>query len=305
MARITKDAVVFHRESGDIISTTPLKSNEKITISKTRDLTPTQKRIINNQDDMKLFNDDNGGFVTMYYVSNELLFNKLELDLASVSRVIYLATYLDYQDNILVMNGGASSGKTKIPMTRKDMAYVLGLGDTAFKKFLKDIKDNGLLIEEDGLYKLNNECFNKGSVDKKHKKNKSYTRIYIGTVRELYGGCKPTQHKTLSYIFRLIPKIHYDTNTICNNPNDEIPSHINLTEVCEFLGVRQDNSTKLIKELTKFHIFKNDIKYNLLAYITVRTDGMIKGYFAVNPYILYGGNNYEEVKSLIGKLFFQ
>lgn len=41
------------------------------------------------------------------------------------------------------MNGGANSGKAKTSMTRKDMKYVLGLRDTAFKKFLKDIRYNG------------------------------------------------------------------------------------------------------------------------------------------------------------------
>lgn len=199
------------------------------------------------------------------------------------------------------MNGGASSGNAKTPMKRKEMQLVLKLGDTAFKKFLKDVNDNNLLIEEDGLYKLNRDYFSKGKVDK----NKAYTRIYVNTVRELYEGCKPTQHKTLSYIFRLIPKIHYDTNTICHNSSDEVPEHMNLKEICEFLGVNSDNSTRLKKDLTKFHIFKNEMKYNLLAYITVEIDGTIKGYFAVNPMVVYGGSNYEEVKNLIGKLFFK
>lgn len=105
----------------------------------------------------------------------------------------------------------------------------------------------------------------------------------------MYEGCKPTQHKTLAYIFRLIPKIHYDTNTICHNSSDEEFGHINLKEIYEFLGVHSDNSTRLKKDLTKFHIYKNDIKYNLLAYITVEIYGTIKGYFAVNPYLIYGG----------------
>ena len=39
-----------------------------------------------------------GGFVTMYYVKNKLLFNEVDIMPASVSRLIYLATYLDYND---------------------------------------------------------------------------------------------------------------------------------------------------------------------------------------------------------------
>ncbi|MGL6105528.1 hypothetical protein [Romboutsia sp.] len=301
MSKIVKYALEIDEEGGPISNPIPMKENEVIDIQNRRNMrTPKQLRMAKNKSDMQLFNEDNGGFVAMYYVKNELLFNELEIDLASVGRVIYLATYLDYDKNVLVMNGGINSGKAKTPMIRKDMQYILGLGDTAFKKFLKDVKDNGLLMEENGLYKVNTEYFNKGKVDKK----KSYTRIYIDTVRELYKGCKSTQHKTLAYVFRLIPKIHYDTNTICHNPSEEIPIHLNLTEISEFLGVRQDNSSKLMKELTKFYIFKNDIKYNLLAYITVTKDGATKGYFAVNPYILYGGSNYEQVKDLIGKLFF-
>lgn len=303
MSKIDRYALVIDEEGCPLGNAIPMKSNEKVVISNTRDLTPAQKRIINQKDDMKLFNDDNGGFVTMYYVKNELLFNKLELDLASVSRVIYLATYLDY-DGTLVMNGGASSGKAKEPMTRKNMQYVLGLSEATFNRFLKDVKDNNLLTEENSLYKLNIEYFNKGKVDKK----KSFTRIYVDTVRELYEGCKTSQHKTLAYVFRLIPKVHYDTNTICNNPSDETPEHMTFKETAEFVGIdisTKQNINKFKKSLYSLSFEKNGQRHYLFKGIIVEGKDGNKDYFAVNPYIYYGGSNYEEVKNLIGKLFFK
>lgn len=80
MSKIDRYVIVVDKEGYQIGNEIPMKSNEVVNIEKrSKVLTPTQKRIINNKEDMKLFNDDNGGFVAIYYVKNELLFNELEL----------------------------------------------------------------------------------------------------------------------------------------------------------------------------------------------------------------------------------
>ena len=88
---------------GEILSQEPIAEGETYLIQdKKRELTPQQIRYLNETEEMKQFNNEMGGFIFMYY--NKLLYDKeLDLDMGNVSRVIYLATYIDY-NNILVLN---------------------------------------------------------------------------------------------------------------------------------------------------------------------------------------------------------
>ena len=98
-----------------------IKPNETIKVIK--DLTPQQIAIINQKDELKEHCKQLGGFIHVCYVKNELLFNEFNLKLATVARLIYLATYVSYNciegdENVLVRQGQGNQIKY---MTRKDM----------------------------------------------------------------------------------------------------------------------------------------------------------------------------------------
>ena len=111
--------VRIDRETGKRLSETPVKRNETFKIvNKGRDLTPQQVRYLNEQEEIKQFNNEMGGFIVLYY--NNVLYNdKLNLDLATVSRVIYLATFMEYNSNKLVLNGGYASGQKNSSYDKK------------------------------------------------------------------------------------------------------------------------------------------------------------------------------------------
>ena len=86
-------------EEGNITSWGLKAKNEEVIIEKKRrELTEQQKKVITNNKDLNELSKKLGGFITMYYVKNELLFNKVNISPASISRLIYIATYLDYND---------------------------------------------------------------------------------------------------------------------------------------------------------------------------------------------------------------
>ncbi|MGL5713508.1 MAG: hypothetical protein ACRCX2_10855 [Paraclostridium sp.] len=277
-------------------------------IRKRRVLTDCQKSIINKNNELKEYSQQLGGYVNMHYVRKELLLNKLNIDRADISRIIYLSTFIDYNDreeNLLCKKGLYNKLE---PMTKRDIKYVLKLKDTAFYSFIKEMKRLNLLFEANEKYYLSSEYFNKGKVDFK---NKEYTRVFIYPTRYLYESCKPIKHKQLSYIFQLVPFMNYETNIICSNPGETDfykLEKLNLIQICKLLGVSTENKQtmyKLKNDLLKFYIEINGNKYYFLSYINVQNGFGIKDYFAINPNVIWGGNNTSEIKELIKLMFFK
>ena len=112
------------------------------TIKVVKEITPQQKVFLSNKNELTQHNKKLGGFIQVCYVKNQLLFNDLNLNKATISRFLYLATYIDYNDreeNVLVKY--TKNNKIEY-MSKRDMKYLLNLGDTAFKSFYKEIKEN-------------------------------------------------------------------------------------------------------------------------------------------------------------------
>lgn len=270
-------------------------------------LTPKQKHIINRTNELKKYSQSLGGYVNMHYVRNELLLNKLNIDRANITRLIYLSTYIDYNDreeNLLCKKGLYNKLE---PMNKRDLQYILKLKDTAFYSFIKEVKELNLLFESNDKYYLNPEYFNKGKVNFG---NKEYTRIFIYPTRFLYENCKPIRHKQLSYIFQLIPFMNYETNLICSNPGETDfykLDKLNLTQICEILGTSTEKKSmhKLKNDILKFYVEIDGNKYYFLSYINVQNGFGIKDYFAINPNVVWGGNDIEVIKDLVKLMFFK
>lgn len=232
----------------------PTREDVEIT-KKKPELTPKQKAFLRelnrkNGESKEVFEHGLGGFINMYYVKNSVLYENTNLKTVNICRVLYLATYIDWntgQENLLIKPG---QFKINYPMTKNEMQALLGLTKNPFYEFLNDVKNNGLMYEVEGKFYMNPDYFNKGKANKE----KEYTRLYINTVRNLYAQCKPRQHKQLSYLFKLIPKTHYLTNIIVHNPEEKDSlklKYMDMIDICNFLNVNNtgNNSSKLKKEL--------------------------------------------------------
>lgn len=286
---ITNEYKIINTGTGET-NTVYLKENEQFHIKKV--VTEKEKTIINNKDELKRTNKLLGGFIRVMYVENELLFNRIGLDSSNVARVLYLATYMDYENR----NDGLLVKKVKrqpVPMTRKDLFEVMKLGNTPFKAFLSAMKKAGLLIEKEKLFYLNTKYFGKGEVNKKE----TYTRLYIDTTKTLYEGCTSRQHKQLGYILQLIPYASYDLNML-----EHEGKRLSIENMCELLGLSTErkSTSKLHNELKKF-TFKLDGKEYYLFGMVVTND--FTGY-CINPLASYRGNDIREMKTIIKLMLF-
>ena len=291
-------------ETGEIISQEPIAEGETYRIQdKSKELTPKQIRYINEQDDIKLFNSEMGGFIVLYY-NNILYNNKLNLDLATISRCIYLATYMDFNTNVLVLNGGYASGQKITPMTKKDIKEVMKLSKGGFCEFFNNIIDNKILIQnEDKTFTMNKKYFTK-SKDIDYKQD--FTRVYVDTIRELYQNTNTRQHKTLAYAFKLLPKMDSQTNIICHNPNDRYKESekMSLKDIGEFLGIdtEKKNLDKFKKNLYKIIIYRNGRKYYIFKRVIIESGAGQNDYFVINPMLFYSGNEYQKATKTIQSL---
>lgn len=252
-----------------------------------------EKAIINNKDELRRSNNRLGGFIEIMYVEKELLFNKLGLDSSDVARVLYLATYMDYEnrnDGLLVKR--IENNKLNL-MTRKDLFKEMKLSDKAFRTFINTIKEAGLLREEEGLFYMNTDYFKKGKVSKKE----TYTRLYIDTTRKLYEGCTARQHKQLGYILQLIPFASYDLNILENEGK-----RLSIEEICQLVGLSTERKTtsKMHRELKKFTVKNEGKEYYLFGTIDVNN---ITGY-CINPLVSYRGSDMGEKRAIIKLMLF-
>ena len=301
--------VITFDSNDNVVNDFMINENEEVQIvKKKRELTDSQIKILQLKKDKEEWNKELGGFVTMYYIKNELLFSNLDLEIANISRIIYLATYMDYassQSNMLVKYGQYNKIEA---LNRDDIRKLLNLSDKALRLFLNNVKENNLLFEDNKKFYVNSEYFTKGDV---HFNSSEYTRLYINTVRDLFERTTPRQHKQLSYIFQLIPKLHYETNILCHNPHETDLSQVrkmNLKDIAVWLNVNTDdnkNTTRLKKDLLKYYLMRNGEKHYALKYVIVQSSTGIIDYFVVNPEIVWAGNNIEQVKEIVQLQFFQ
>ena len=299
-----KRIVAVDADTGEIFGNALLGKNEEIVLDVKKKITDKQKNFLNNKNEFKSLCNHLGGYVHMIYCKNDVLFNKINIDKANISRIIYLATYLDYNnrnEGQLVIN---KQYNKVVPMDRITVKSVLKLSDRAFAYFLKDVKENNLLYEKDKKYYINTEYFNKGNINGLPKDN-SYCRLFVTTIQDLYDISPTSKHKVLANVFQLIPYIHYSSNILCHNPNcneaEILP--MSLEDIGKKLNISEDkgNLSKFKRELESFKINIDGRDCRIFKHVRL-TDG---NFFVVNPYVIYSGDNVEQLREIMDTYFFR
>lgn len=298
-----KILILANKDDSEILDVVEVSEDEDVCYKKIKKLTPKQQLMINNRN---LLKKSCSNFVQMFYVNSTLLFNDKNISRANISRLIYLATYIDYNDrnsNLLVKYG---RHKKMRALTRNEIKVLLKLSKSTFEAFLKEMKDNRLIIEASNQFFINEKYFSKG----KRRDDDNYTRVFIKTTRFIYENCSTRQHKTLSYIYQLIPYMNYELNILCKNPLEKDFDRIKkLTckEICKLLSISTNNKTMFSfrESLKNFYINVNGKKYYLISYVKVTNSYGIKDYFVINPLCFWRGNNLTESKKVLSSLFFE
>ena len=100
-----------------------------------------------------------GNFYWLFYEMKEKLFsNTISGD--NITRVIYLATYMDYKDNKLKYDNNVNIHK-------KDLMTLLNVKERKYYKFIKECTDANILnIENDETVTMSFKYFGKGKIKK-------------------------------------------------------------------------------------------------------------------------------------------
>ena len=242
-----------------------------------------------------------GGFVKVLYYNNEILYgNELGLSKATVTRLLMLSTYLDY-DNCLVLEIPKTKKQAKDVeyMKRKDIQEVLGLSKNAFDTFMKEITKANILIKEDKKYKLSSDYFYRGETSK----DVYFSRMYVDTVRELYVNTSTRKHSTLSYVFQLMPFVHWKTNILVKDrmSNIENMEHLNMYDICELLGLETDKKAVsfMKKELLSFRVVRDGKELYLFNYLKVGGAKGSKESFVINPLVYNAMSDFNDFKQVM------
>ena len=300
----------FDTVTGEVFEERILKSNEQVKV--TRNLTSEQRKYNKNKWDVEAMTRSQHGFVWVFYFNNELLFTSDTLSKANVARLMMLATYMNYE-NALVLDDTVNEKVIKFKgaveyMNKKDIQRVLNLTNGTFKQFYKEVTEARILIEADGRYSLSNEHFYKGEINSKRKAvNGKYTRMYVKTVRQIYSSMRTSKHTLLSYVFQLIPCIHYSTNFLCKDMVSPYKSidYMNIEDICNYLGLStdKDNMRKMKKELMSIHVECNGRMAHLINEVIYSSSTSSKQRFVFNPHVVTSISQKEEINQIMQSLF--
>lgn len=239
---------------------------------------------------------DYGSFVWNVYSINQKSFPQLKA--SNITRLMFLSTYVTYDGYLMY-------GK-KMNMNKANMFELLGLSDREYRAFYKDMIDNSILYEKDDKIFINAEMFGKGKLSKKYitkfaSQEKYITRLYIDGVRSLYKKSTPRSHKTLSYLFQVLPYVNRQYNIVCFNPLEECLEDIqgmSLGQFCEIIGYSSHNSGQLFKYLFEPQFIIDGQVKTAMRYVVDKSLAKETYSMYINPRVYYAGNSWKQVEVL-------
>lgn len=292
---LKEHTVVRFDSEGNIVSSDLIGEYDSVKYVKPPKENEKDFRVLKkNKEKMGKLTEELGGFYMLYY--NDSLFDN-RIDVKHICRIIFLATFLEYDTNRLVKR----DGRINKPLTEKDIKKELRLDKKTYKSFKDEMLNNNIMtIDENGIY-LSTNYFKKGNVIQD---GRNFSRVYVNTVRELYHQISGRQHKTLSHLFRLLPYCDYEYNTISTKPNTEEALDTTLTkeDIAELLNLDLEAYKKLERSLMDLKITLRGDTYYVMGSVTFGRGRDKKHFYVVNPLIYNSGSSFESLHSIWAKL---
>lgn len=283
---------VYDKETGELID-----NDEFVVVTKTdfenqalKDKRKAQYLQAQKRKSISNYAHDNENFVFYLFSKYKVLDN---LKPQNAIRLMYLATYMEYDTNCL-------QDDDLRKLKKEDISEIMGLGKTAFSSFYKEVTQKKYLIAcDDGRYKLNPKFFHKGQMNIKPLVNERFTRVYINAMRKLYTSVDPKDHVYLGYILDMVPYINMQWNVVCHNPleqneDDIIP--MTFGEFCDEIGYDKKNLYRLLKVYDRIKFEWNGKHQLFAAFIYDKNKENMKIF--INPHIFYAGENFDKIKCL-------
>lgn len=199
-----------------------------------------------------------------------------------LAKIVYLITYMDYNNNLLMVQDSPTS--VKRPMLKKDVAKIIRLHRCKFSRFWSELMATKIITEEpDGKLRV---CarFCKGNLAKK---NMAAMKIFTHAVRYMYENIDVRTHQYIAYLFRLIPYINLRHNVFCKNPLAADLAEAELLtakDMCHILGIDETNQSRFVKTLFKLSfVDKGGNERSVVRLVIDRKNTEARTFVLINP----------------------
>jgi hypothetical protein len=177
--------------------------------------------------------------------------------------LLYLQCFVNY-DAII-------ENPDKTAMTKDDIRRTLGVTRPTVNEFLDAMIANDIITEDDGKYRINPRYHFQGKTD-----NAYVIKSFVAKVKELYS---EVSAKDLGFVYKLLPFVHYETNTVCANPFErDVENTIAMTkeDIAQITGVDVKTVYRKLRKLR----FGDQYVFAEVVYGRSR-------YYKINPFVFY------------------
>lgn len=177
--------------------------------------------------------------------------------------LLYLQCFVNY-DAIL-------ANPDKTAMSKSDMMRTLKIGRTTLHGFLRELTEHGVIHEEGDKYRLDPRYHFQGKTE-----NTSIVKTFVARVKKLYS---EVNAKDLGFVYKLLPHIHLETNTICANPFErDVENTLPLTkeDIARLTNITEKSVYTKLRNLR----FGDQYVFAEVIYGNSR-------YYKINPFVFY------------------
>lgn len=289
LENLSEGSVFVNQHTGEVIPPTLVPSGSIVYTPEDQQRYQKQK---NAEAKKKLHRRENGELGHFYFAHEDCTQG---IKPQTLARIMFLATYIGYGNNILYL--------TQQRLLRKsDLPELMGLKSKTFYSFWAEVTGVYILEQPDGSLKMPS-LFRRGALKKSKKDAESlrYQKIYIEAMRQLYKQTPAAKHCHLGYVFQMLPFLNWEYNVMCWNPYEtelEKIQPMSLNELCTVIGYSTSQRARLLEALKKLIYRDGDKRRYLFSYVIPGGCNLGEAKMYVNPRVIYRGNNWHRVEIL-------
>ena len=213
----------------------------------------------------------------------------------TLTRLLFLATYLGYNSNILYRTERRSLKKSDLPA-------LLKLKSNTFYKFWNEVSGHYIFEQTDGTLKMS-PLFCRGKLKHQNKRESTsgYQQIYIEALRQLYWQTPVSKHCHLGYIFEMLPHINWEFNLLCWNSSEKDLEKVELMtidELCAIIGYSKSQRARLWNACQQLKFQDSGRIHNLVSFVPGNDLQFGNMRIFINPRVIYRGSNWHRVEIL-------
>ena len=261
--------ILLNPETGEVVK--EIFDSDKLTITSEK-----QQEYFKQLEKNKEFVDEFGNFIFKANTKSTLKVDN-RLSHSDMARVIYLATYADY-NQVLKLDSGKA-------MNKSELMKAMHVNKNIFYDWYnRMVKMKIILVQDDDTFTINKSYCVKGEI----KRKTEYSRLFIHAVRHVYESNIGKPMNNVGAIFKLMPYIHFRDNYLCWNPkceNEEEIQYMTVSDICTGIDEYVDNPKELKRMLSRHRMDNGEPIFLFVNEgVDIREDVIM-----VNPRLCFSG----------------